>query len=128
MKEIINNETGEVYEILDEQEINEKHNLILKEFNTLIPDEVLDAYAQLEMYQDQIDTWQKSVKEKFLELAKKNFEETGEKTIGNHYVKVTYKPAYTQKRVDTEKMKKAGIYDEFTKEIDVAENIAIKIE
>lgn len=123
---LINNETGEVYDItkddLDKlKEEKEKNELVAKQnemIAKLLNDEVYAIYEQFERF--------KSEKERFETKLKKVFEDNGIKKFENDYFSITYIPAHTSKRVDTELLKKSGLYDEFTKDSDVKESLRVK--
>ena len=123
---LINNETGEVYDItkddLDKlKEEKEKNELVAKQnemIAKLLNDDVYAIYEQFERF--------KSEKERFETKLKKIFEANGIKSFKNDYFSITYIPAHTSKRVDTELLKKSGLYDEFTKDSDVKESLRVK--
>ena len=126
MKNLINNETGEVYDITKEdldklKEEKEKNELVAKQnemIAKLLNDDVYAIYEQFERF--------KSEKERFETRLKKVFEDNGIKSFKNDYFSITYIPAHTSKRVDAELLKKSGLYDEFTKESDVKESLRVK--
>lgn len=110
----VNQSTGEVYENRNElvtRDVNELTNL----------DEMLDMMAQMEMLQEKMDVWKFQHKEKIKELCKKY----DLKTISNDYVTISFIDEHTQKRVDTKKLKDAGLYDEFCTEVKVSESVRI---
>lgn len=117
MKEIINQLTGEVYEIPEQSnELIEKHNqLIAEQFTT----DVLDMYAQYYMLKEQIEMFEYKV----LKVCKENEIDK----VDNAYFRINHTKAHTQKRVDTEKLKAAGLFEEFSKEVPVKESVRITI-
>lgn len=115
--EIVNGITGEVIEIPETTEI------VKKEMNSLVTDELLDQLAQVEYLQEQIDLWKFQHKEEI----KKVFKENAIKSFKNQYIEITYVEPTKRKSVDTELMKRAGIYEQFLKETDVKESLRIKL-
>lgn len=114
--EVVNKITGEVIDIPNK-------SIIKKEFNTLITDQLLEQLEQVEYLQDQIDLWKFQHKEAIKELFKKN----DIKSFKNEYIEITYVAPTKRKVVDTDLLKQAGIYDQFTKEADVKESLRIKL-
>lgn len=118
MKQIVNKETGEVYELPEDNK-----ELVKKEMLPLIPDEILEKYYQMQALQEQIETWQFQIKDKVKEIFKKY----NIKSFKNDYIELTYVAPTTRKSVDTQKLKDAGIYEEFTNESEVKESLRVKI-
>ena len=104
----VDEETGEIVEV--------KKNEIVAEMFT---DEVLDMYAQYEYLKQQ--------KEMFEFKVKQVCEKFGIKSVDNDYYRITFVPAHTTKKIDTELLKKAGYYEDFLKESEVKESIRVKI-
>lgn len=111
----INKITGEVIEIPNELE-EAKNNQIVAD---MVTDAVLDMYAQFEYLKEQKETFEWKVREAC--------QKYGVKKVENQYFSITYIPAHTSKRVDTELLKKAGIYDDFCKESEVKESVRVKM-
>lgn len=118
MKEIINGLTGEVIEIPEDNKLELK-----KEMDLIITEDILDKYYQVQALQEQIEVWKFQKKEQITKLFKKY----GIKSYKNDYMTITLKEDSVQKRVDTEKLKEAGIYNMFIKEVPVKGSLAIKI-
>lgn len=114
MKQIIDNETGEVLEVLDE---NEKAELKLVEVGAIDKEtyEVLENYLY---YQEQYETFKYKLE--------KAMRENGIKKWDNEYFTATTVEATTQNRVDTEKLKNDGLYNKYLKEISVKAKLVIK--
>ena len=110
---LINQETGEVYEI---SKTDEQNNALVAE---LFTDKILDLYAQYEALKEQ--------KEMFEYRLRKVCEEKGIKSVNGEYFTISYIPAHKATRVDTDKLKRAGLYDEFSKESEVKESVRVKI-
>lgn len=114
MKQLVNQITGEVYEV------NEKHEVAIpKEVTDLVTDTVLDLYAE----QARIDQQIKIFRNQLINAMKKH----GIKSFKNNYVEVTYIEPTTSTTVDTDKLKDAGLYDEFSKEYTKKESVRIKV-
>lgn len=110
----INQLTGEVYE--------DKKELITKDMNAIVnEEELLDKLYQLEALEEQIGIWKQEHKEAIMEVFKKY----NIKTYKNEYMTISYIPATTRKSVDTQKLKDAGLYEEFCKESEVKESIRV---
>ena len=122
MGNIVNDLTGEVYDITKEEIEELKKNELVSKQNELVSkvftDEVYDLYEQLEALKEQ--------KEMFEHRLKKLFADNGIKKFENDYLSITFTPEHTTKRVDTDLLKKAGLYDEFSKESKVAESIRVR--
>lgn len=122
MNNLINDETGEVYDITKDELEDLKSNEIDVRNNQLVAkqltDEIYTMYEQLEFYKYQ--------KEMFENKLKRLFQENGIKKFDNDYLSITYTPQHTSKRIDTELLKKAGLYDEFSKESEVKESIKVR--
>ena len=123
MKNLINNETGEVYDITKEDldKLKDNKELVAKQNEMIakvLNDDVYAIYEQFERF--------KAEKERFETKLKKIFEDNGIKKFENDYFTITYIPAHTSKRVDTELLKKSGLYDEFAKDSDVKESLRVK--
>lgn len=115
--EVVNKITGEVIDIPETKDI------VKKEFNELITDDLLEQLEQVEYLEYQIDQWKKSHKEAIKELFKKN----NIKSFKNEYIEITYVEPTKRKTIDTDLLKQAGLYDSFTKETDVKESLRIKL-
>lgn len=110
----INQQTGEVYE--------DKRELITKDMNEIVDeDELLDKLYQLEALEEQISIWKFKHKEQIKEV----FIKYNIKTFKNDYMTISYVPAHKSRSVDTQKLKDAGLYDEFCKETEVKDSIRI---
>ena len=112
MESIVNQETGEVYEIAE----TDQNNALVANMFT---DEVLDMYSQYEALKQQ--------KEMFEYKVRKMCEENGIKSVNNDYWAITYIASHKSRKVDTEKLKKAGIYEAFSNEYDVKESVRVRI-
>lgn len=97
----------------------------LKEVNELTTDEILDAFYQLEALKEQIEVY----KAKLLPLMRQYYEETGEKSVENDYIRIAYKKAYPAKRFQTElfKQQHPDLYNEYTNMDMVRESVTVKI-
>ena len=89
----------------------------------LVPDEILEKYYQLQALQNEIENWQFNIKDQVKEIFKKY----NIKSFKNDYIEITYVAPTKRKSVDTQKLKDAGIYDDFIKESDVKESLRVKV-
>lgn len=114
MKQIIDNETGEIIEVEDKNEIVSKK---LLEIGTIDKEtfEMLESYLY---YQDQFETLRFQLK--------KAFEENGIKKWENDYFTATLKEESLQKRVDIERLKDEGLYEKYLKLVPVKSSLQIK--
>lgn len=97
----------------------------LKEVNELTTDEVLDAFYQVEALREQIEIY----KAKLLPIMRKHFEETGEKSVENDYIRITYKKGYPVRKFQTSLFQKAEpeLYNQYTNMDMVKESVVVKI-
>jgi len=100
-----------------------QYEIVKKEINEIVTDDVLDMFVQLEYYEQQIDLWKFKVKDQIKELFKAN----NIKSFKNDYIEITYVAPSTRKSVDTQKLKDLGLYDDFCKESPVAESLRVKL-
>lgn len=114
MKQIINNETGEIEEVLEANELTEQK---LYEVGAIDKEtfEMLETYLY---YEDR------------MKLLKYNLEkamkDNGIKKWENEYFTATIKEDSTQKRVDTERLKEDGLYDDYLKLVYVKGGLQIR--
>jgi len=117
MKEVVNQLTGELIEIPEENnELVERNNQLISEQFT---SDVLDMYAQFDALKQQKEIFEYKV----LQVCIKN----GIDKVDNEYFSINRTPAHKMKRVDNDKLKAAGLYEEFLKEVDVKESIRVRI-
>lgn len=93
--------------------------------NELTTDEILDAFYQIEALKEQIEVY----KAKLLPLMRKHYEETGEKTVENDYIRITYKKAYAARRFQTDLFRREhpDMYDMYTNADMVKESVLVKV-
>ena len=118
MKEVVNELTGEVIEI---PEID--NELVAKEINALIPNDLIEAMEQLAYLERKIESFKDTHKEQI----KETFKKYGIKSFKNDYISITYVPEGTRRSVDTNKLKMAGLYDEFCKTSNTKESLRITL-
>lgn len=101
------------------------NDIQLKEVNELTTDEVLDAFYQIQALQEQIEVY----KAKLLPIMRKYYEDTGEKTVENDYIRISYKKAYPARRFQTALFQKAEpeLYNEYCNMDMVKESVIVKI-
>lgn len=104
---------------------NTINDIVKREVNELTTDEVLDAFYQLEALTETIEQY----KFKLLPLMRKYYEDTGEKTIENDYIRITYKKAYPARRFQTAKFKADNptMYDKYLNTEMIKESVVTKI-
>lgn len=97
----------------------------IREVNELTTDEVLDAFYQLEALKEQIEIY----KAKLLPIMRKHFEETGEKSVENDYIRITYKKGYPARRFQTDlfRQEHPDLYDMYTNMDMVKESVVVKV-
>lgn len=117
MKTILDNETGELIEV---EETNE---LVAKEINPLITDEFIEQLEQIEYLEQQIDMFKSKHKEQIKEIFKKY----NIKSFKNDYITITYVGEGMSQRVDTQRLKDDGLYDKYSKFTPVKEQIRVKL-
>lgn len=119
MKTIIDNETGELIEV---EETNE---LVVKELEDMgiITTDYLDKLEQFAYLKQQIEM----IEYKNKELIKEVFKKHNVKSCKSDYINISYIPEHMQQRVDVEKLKQDGLYDKYTKFGVVKESIRIKL-
>ena len=114
MKLIINNETGEVEEVEEKNELVEKKLEELGVFKNYTFDDLEHYLTEKERF------------ETFKYVLEKAMEENDIKTWKNEYFTATRKDDSIQKRVDTERLKEDGIYDKYLKLVSVKGGLQIK--
>lgn len=114
MKKIIDNETGEVIEVEESNDLVER-----KLFEVGAIDEAtFDFLEQYLTIQEQYEIFRYKLEEAFKKNNIKKWE--------NNYFIVNFQEESTQKRVDTDRLKEDGIYDKYLKLVPVKERITIK--
>ena len=114
MKKIVDENTGEILEVEDSNELVEQKlyevGAIDKETNDFI-ERYLTIQEQYEIF-----------RHKLLKAMKEN----NIKSWKNNYFTATVKEESVQKRVDTERLKEAGLYEKYLKLVPVKESLMIK--
>lgn len=103
MKTIIDELTGELIEVED------KNELVAKEMNALITDDLIEQLEQLDYLEYQIKQFKASNKEKIKEIFKKY----NIKSFKNDYITISYVDAGLKKQLDTQKLKDDGLYEKY---------------
>lgn len=123
MKQMINNETGEVIETNEEQ-----YALALKEFNSLaIIDKYIDAKVNYLYAKEQLEMIEHPLKEQL----EKIFNEYSIKSLKNEYLDAVYRNGYSKKSWDSKALEKfiyqhGGDPDDFKKETWIEGGITLK--
>lgn len=104
----------------------DKNEMIIKEFNELLPTEQISFLKKFDEMEKRAKVIRKSLTESGKEfLIRNNLTEEGYSQDG---ISINYKKAYTKKVVDTDAMKEQGIYDDFLKEAEVSDSVSITVE
>lgn len=114
MKKIIDDETGEIIEVEEENEIAERKLYEVGAIDEYTNDFLNDYFELLEQYD--------IFKEKLQDAMIKN----NIKSWKTKYFTATLKDAQTKKQVDVERLKHDGIYDKYLRLIEVKPSIAIR--
>lgn len=114
MKQIINAETGEIEEVLEQNELVEQK---LFEVGAIDKEtfEFLDTFLY---YKDRYETFRYNLE--------KAMKDNGIKSWKNDYFTATVKEESIQKRVDTERLKEDGLYEKYLKLVPVKGSLEIK--
>lgn len=115
----VNELTGE---LIEEQTDSINHDIAKVEVGALITDEVYEMFESFAIAQARIENWENANKKQIMEIMKR----TLTKSIKTDYVEITYIPASKRKSVDVEKLKSAGLYNDYLKESPVNESLRIK--
>ena len=114
MKKIVDEKTGEILEVEEGNELVEKK---LYEVGA-IDEHFYDFMEQYLTIQEQYEVF----RHKLLKAMKEN----NIKSWKNDYFTATVKEESVQKRVDTERLKEAGLYEQYLKLVPVKESLMIK--
>ena len=114
MKQIIDNETGEIITVQDE---NEKATELMVNAGVL-DKEVYEIIDSMLYYQEQFET--------FKHKLEKAMKDNGIKKWETDYFTATVKDDYLQKRVDTDRLKEDGLYEKYLKLIPTKGSLSIK--
>ena len=100
--------------------------------NNLIPyeelglnNDKLEIINQFCYYKKQVKLFEKELKEKFKELVEDGTIPTNSIDLGG--VILSYTKAYTKKQVNSDLLKEKGIYDQYTKTIEVKSSVSMKV-
>ena len=99
------------------------NDLVKKELQAVITDEVLEMYEQLAYYKQQVQMFEHRYKEQLINLLQAN----GTNSYSDEYVSISYVEPHTAKRIDAEKLKDEGIYEDYLKETEVKGFLRIKL-
>ena len=114
MKQIIDNETGEIVEVEESNEIAERK---LYEIGA-IDKQTFETLASYQYYKEWFETFRYTLE--------KAMKENGIKKWDNEYFVATDKEDSIQKRVDTDRLKEDGLYDKYLKLVSVKGGLQIK--
>lgn len=105
----------------DEQE--KENALIEKKVNAIANIKFLKDLEKLEELKAKFAIKEAEVKKELKEL----FEENGIKSFSNDKIEITYVAPYMKEGVNTDKLKKDKLYDEYKKQVAVKGSIKIKV-
>lgn len=114
MKQIIDNETGEIVEVEESNEIAERK---LYEVGA-IDKETFEMLESFRYYNEQYELFKYQLE--------KAMKENNIKSWKNDYFTATIKEDAIQKRVDTDRLKEDGLYDKYLKLVSVKGGLSIK--
>ena len=118
MKQIIDNDTGEVIEV------EETFDLVEKELNEVGVnyEEYFDKQIQLKTLKEQMEIWE----QKHRDSIQKIFEKYNIKSLKTEYGTISYVEDSIQKRVDNDRLKQDGLYERYLKLVPVKAHLMIK--
>ena len=118
MKQIVDNETGEIIEV------EETFELVEKELNEVGVnyEEYFDKQIQLKTLKEQMEIWE----QKNRDIVQMIFEKYNIKSLKTEFGTISYIPESIQKKVDTERLKEAGLYEKYLKLTPVKAHLMIK--
>lgn len=100
--------------------------------NSIIPYEDLGLTEQRQevinkfiYYKKQVESFENEIKERFKEMVENGDIPVSSIDLGNMIL--SYKRSYTQKKIDTNKLKEDGIYDKYLKENIVNSSVSMTI-
>lgn len=100
--------------------------------NNIIPYEELGLTEQRQeviskfiYYKKQVESFENEIKERFKEMVENGEIPVSSIDLGNMIL--SYKRGYTQKKIDTNKLKEDGIYDKYLKENTVNSSVSMTI-
>lgn len=114
MKKIIDNETGEIIEVEESNDLAERKLYEVGAIDEYTNDFLNDYFEILEQYE--------IFKEKLQEAMIKN----NIKSWKNKYFTATLIGSQTKKSVDTERLKNDGLYDKYLRLIEVKPSVSIR--
>lgn len=115
MKQIIDNETGEVIEVEESNELIEKKLYEVGAIDEKTIDFLSEYFEMQERY------------EIFREVLQDAMKKNNIKKWDNKYFTAVLKDESVQKRLDTERLKEDGIYDKYLKLVNVKPSLMIKV-
>ena len=118
MKQIIDNDTGEVIEV------EETYEIVQRELNEVGVDyeEYFEKQIQFKALKEQMEIWE----QKNRDVIQKIFEKHNIKSLKTEEGTISYIEESTQKRVDTERLKQDGLYEKYLKLVPTKAHLMIK--
>lgn len=110
-------------EIENAVETEEQNALIEKEVGTIVTQEFLNDLEKFEELKAAVEAKEEEIRSQLLEL----FEKNGIKSFKNDRVTISYKDSYIRTSVDSNKLKREGLYDDFAKQTIVKASIVLKV-
>lgn len=118
MKQIIDNDTGEVIEV------EETYEIVQRELNEVGVDyeEYFEKQIQFKALKEQMEIWE----QKNRDVIQKIFEKHNIKSLKTEEGTISYIEEGIQKRVDTERLKQDGLYEMYLKLVPTKAHLMIK--
>ena len=118
MKQIIDNDTGEVIEV------EETYEIVQRELNEVGVDyeEYFEKQIQFKALKEQMEIWE----QKNRDVIQKIFEKHNIKSLKTEEGTISYIGDGIQKRVDTERLKQDGLYEMYLKLVPTKAHLMIK--
>ena len=114
MKKIIDNDTGEIIEVPEKNEVVEKKLFELG----AIDEETYEFLEKFQTIQEQFEIFKYKLQKAMAEHNIKSWK--------NDYFTATFKPETYTKRVDVERLKEDGLYEKYLKLSPVKESLQIR--
>lgn len=118
MKQIIDNDTGEVIEV------EETYDIVQRELNEVGVnyEEYFDKQIQFKALKEQMEMWEQNNRDNIQKI----FEKHHIKSLKTEYGSISYVPEGIQKRVDNDRLKEDGLYEKYLKVIPTKAHLIIK--
>lgn len=118
MKTIVDSETGEILEV------EETYEIVQRELNEVGVnyEEYFEKQIQYKALKEQMEIWEHSNRD----VIQKIFEKHNIKSLKTDYGTISYVGESVQKRIDTDRLKNDGLYDNYLKLVPTKAHLMIK--